>query len=49
MKNQTTTQELIRVRIYLFDFDGAKSNRTEVRYVDTLEEAEKLGLNYEIA
>ena len=49
MKAATTSQELIRVRISLFDYDGTKSNRTEVRYVETLEEAEKMGWDYEIA
>ena len=49
MKTTTTSQELIRVRISLFDYDGTKSNRTEVRYVETLEEAEKMGWDYEIA
>jgi len=42
-------ENLIRVRIYLFDFNGAKSNRTEVRYVTNESEAESMGWKYELA
>lgn len=42
-------KDLIRVRIYLFDYNGSKSSRTEIRYVETLEEASKMGWKYEIA
>ena len=42
-------KKLIRVRIYLFDFNGAKSNRTEVRYVANESEADLMGWKYEIA
>lgn len=45
----TTSEELIRVRIYPFDYDGSKSYMTYVKYVKTLEEAEKLGWKYELA
>jgi len=49
MKNlTTTTTTLIRVRIFIKDFQG-NTNRTEVRYVETLEEASKLGWKYELA
>ena len=48
MKNLTTTTTLIRVRIFIKDFQG-NTNRTEVRYVETLEEASKLGWKYELA
>ena len=41
-------KNLIRVRVWIKDFTG-NTNRTEVRYVETLEEAEKLGWKYEIA
>lgn len=44
-----TTETLIRVRIYPFDFDGSKSNMTYVCYVKSLEDAEKKGWKYEIA
>ena len=41
--------EFIRVRVYLFDFNGQKSNRTEVRYVKSIDEAKKIGWKFEIA
>lgn len=44
-----TTATLIRVRIYPFDFDGAKSTMTYVCYVKSLEEAKSKGWKYEIA
>ena len=44
-----TATELIRVRIFPFDFDGSKSNRDYICYVNTLGEASKKGWKFEIA
>jgi len=44
---KTTT--LIRVRIYLLDYNGNKSNMDYVTYVETIEVAKKLGWKYELA
>lgn len=53
MNNETKTNEtmknLIRVRIYPLDYNGNKSNLDYVTYVNTIEEAEKLGWKYERA
>jgi hypothetical protein len=40
---------MIRVRIFPIDFNGSKSNMDYVCYVDTLEEAKKMGWKYELA
>jgi len=40
---------MIRVRIYPIDYNGAKSNMDYVTYVDTIEDAKKLGWKYELA
>lgn len=42
-------KNLIRVRIYPFDYDGSRSNRDYVTYVEKIEDAEKLGWKYELA
>ena len=44
-----TSEKVIRVRIYPFDFDGSKSYMTYVCYVKSLEEAATKGWKYEIA
>lgn len=41
-------ENLIRVRVWIKDFEG-NTNRTEVRYVISLEEAATLGWKYELA
>ena len=40
---------MTRVRIFPTDYNGKKSNMDYVTYVDTLEEAEKMGWKYELA
>lgn len=53
MNHQTdtkmTNQNLIRVRIWPYDYDGSKSNLTYVCYVASIEEAESKGWKYELA
>jgi hypothetical protein len=45
---KTTESQLIRVRIYPFDFDGSKSNMDYVCYVSSLEEAASKGWKFEL-
>jgi len=47
-QKQNDMKDLIRIRVWLRDFQG-NTSRTEVRYVETLEEAETLGWKYELA
>lgn len=51
MTNSVTAplSSLIRVRIYQFDYDGTRSQRSYVTYVEAIEEAEKMGWKYELA
>lgn len=42
-------ENLIRVRVWEYDYNGGKTNRDYVCYVETLEEAERLGWKYELA
>lgn len=47
--NIMKASELIRIRVWAVDFDGTKSERTAVQYVESLEEAAKSGWKYELA
>jgi len=46
---ETMKATLIRVRIYPLDYNGSKSNMDYVTYVESIEEAKKLGWKYELA
>ncbi len=55
MENNTKTENMnneskyIRVRVWLRDFDGTKTNRDEVRYFESLEEVDGKFWKWELA
>lgn len=41
-------KDLLRIKIWVYDYNGSKSNRTEIRYFNTIEEAEAISWKQEI-
>jgi len=41
-------KDLLRIKIWVYDFDGSKSNRTEIGYFKSIEEAKQEGWKVEV-
>ena len=41
-------KDLLRIKIWVYDYDGSKSNRTEIGYFKSVEEAQQEGWKIEV-